>query len=310
MTGTVIFGNMCYSGYAAPLKNGNMPIRTAFLNRKPISYFGYVMDNDKSTSVENTFSKAMEDSLVRSLVVDGDSTGIAHLDYEENNYYDHYILNANSGRVYLFFRQFGFQDYSYNSCVNVFTDSRDGIIYKAVCIGKQSWMAENLRYNSPGSVFYDNDPSNGSIYGRLYSWNTAMKGAATNNTNPSGVQGICPKGWHLPSQAEWLQLTDFLGGADQAGKVLKSDKLWYENGNGTNASGFTALPSGIYNGIHWTGLTDAAYFWSTTESSSDISWVQMLYLDYSSQKAEVKTVYKTANGATDLLAPCRCLKDK
>jgi uncharacterized protein (TIGR02145 family) len=302
MPKTIIFGNFCYSGQTNPTKDYPDPIGAAFMNKKLLSYYCYNDGKGNSNTVKNIFAKAMEDSLTKALLVDIDSTGNSHLSYKGAEFMD---------PVYpIYLKQYGAMDYSYDNCVDVFTDNRDGIIYKAVCIGKQNWMAENLRYNAPASVFYDNDPSNGSIYGRLYSWNTAMKGGATNNTNPSGVQGICPKGWHLPSQAEWLQLTEFLGGADQAGKVLKSDKLWYENGNGTNASGFTALPSGIYNGIHWNGLKEAAYFWSTTESSSDKSRVQILYLGYINQKAALTTVIKTANGATDLLAPCRCLKDK
>jgi uncharacterized protein (TIGR02145 family) len=302
MPNTIIFGNFCYSGQTNPSKEYPDPIGAAFKSKKLISYYGYHDGKGDAYQVDNSFAKAMEDSLTKALIFDIDSTGYSYLSYTGVEFKD--------PRYPGYLKHDGAMDYSYDNCVDVFTDNRDGIIYKAVCIGKQNWMAENLRYNAPGSVFYNNDPSNGSIYGKLYDWKTAMNGAASVNTNPSGVQGICPKGWHLPSHAEWLQLIDALGGADLAGKVLKADKLWYENGNGTNTSGFTALPSGINNGIHWTGLTSATYFWSTTELSSDISRVQIVYLDYSSPMASVKPVYKTANGGTDFLAPCRCLKDK
>jgi uncharacterized protein (TIGR02145 family) len=81
-------------------------------------------------------------------------------------------------------------------------------------------------------------------------------------------------------------------------------------GNGTNASGFTALPAGIFNGIHWNSLTSATYFWSTTETPTDASNVQILSLDYSTDGASIHPVYKLGGGVYPFLASCRCLKDK
>jgi len=77
-----------------------------------------------------------------------------------------------------------------------FTDPRDKKTYKTVKIGKQTWMAENLNYNAKGSKCYDNKPDNCEKYGRLYDWNEAVK--------------ACPKNWHLPTQAEWTELMNFL----------------------------------------------------------------------------------------------------
>ncbi len=102
-------------------------------------------------------------------------------------------------------------------------------VYQTVQIGDQIWMAENLkttRYADgsdiplvEGSVewdaltatgkaycWYDNSTTNRDIYGGLYTWSAAMNGAASSEANPSGVQGVCPDGWHLPSDAEWKEL--------------------------------------------------------------------------------------------------------
>ena len=71
-----------------------------------------------------------------------------------------------------------------------------------------------------------------------------MQGAASSISNPSGVQGVCPEGWHLPSDGEWTQLTDYLGGVSIAcGKLKETDTTHWDspNRNATNESGFTAM---------------------------------------------------------------------
>jgi hypothetical protein len=116
------------------------------------------------------------------------------------------------------------------------TDSRDDATYKAVLIGGQVWMAENLNYDVPGNatdVCYQNNDDNCVTYGRLYNWATAMGGSASSTANPSGVQGVCPAGWHLPSSAEWNVLMKFVNpsctdnnGCDGAGTKLKATRGW------------------------------------------------------------------------------------
>lgn len=137
------------------------------------------------------------------------------------------------------------------------TDSRDNHIYRIVKIGKQWWMAENLNYlikTDPGC--YAKKLSNCFKYGRLYTWNTAMNGDSSSNTNPSGVKGICPLGWHLPSDAEWMELEKSLGmtseeanssgfrGSDVGNKLKEADTFHWKNQNinVTNSIGFTAMP--------------------------------------------------------------------
>jgi uncharacterized protein (TIGR02145 family) len=108
-----------------------------------------------------------------------------------------------------------------------------GQTYKTVKIGNQTWMAENLNFEAKGSKCYDNKPDNCKKYGRLYDWKTANE--------------ACPKGWKLPSNAEWQTLADFAGGDDKAGKKLKASSGWNDNGNGVDAVGFSALPGGFGN---------------------------------------------------------------
>ena len=165
-----------------------------------------------------------------------------------------------------------------------FTDTRDGITYSTVTIGSQIWMAENLRYEGDiplGSTtssttayryYPNNNSSNVATYGYLYNWPAAMNGASSSSSNPSGVQGICPNGWHLPSSAEWIQLSDALGNHDAA-KLAGNADLWPSGCSITNSSyfgtsGFNALPAGSYNGSYadFGGNTS---FWSTTENDSN-----------------------------------------
>lgn len=110
-----------------------------------------------------------------------------------------------------------------------FTDSRDGKKFKTVKIGTQTWMAENLNYATEKSKCYDNKPANCQKYGRLYDWADAMVidekfNKEKWNGNDANHQGVCPSGWHLPSDAEWKTLIIFIGNA--AGTKLKAKNGW------------------------------------------------------------------------------------
>jgi len=188
------------------------------------------------------------------------------------------------------------------TCGDAVTDPRDGHIYNTVQIGSQCWMAENLAYLpsvSPSSAGSETSPyyyvydyqgtdvsaakatSNYQTYGVLYNWTAAMNGEASSNSVPSGVQGACPAGWHLPSDAEWTVLTDHLGGTSVAGGKMKETGTihWYSPNTGaTNSSGFTAFPAGgrYYNGSFY-NLRFIALFWSSTEDNSSYAWSRSLY---------------------------------
>jgi uncharacterized protein (TIGR02145 family) len=164
----------------------------------------------------------------------------------------------------------------------------DGNVYQIVEIGNQVWMAENLKtthyangtslvdgtnagdiygdYTSKFYFAYNNDESNVSTYGKLYTWEAAMNGSASSSSNPSGVQGVCPNGWHMPSTAEWDELTDYLGGQNSGGKLKETGYThWNEpNSGASNSSGFTALPGGMrfYDGTFYS-LRENANFWTS-----------------------------------------------
>jgi len=135
-------------------------------------------------------------------------------------------------------------------------DSRDGKTYKTVKIGTQTWMAENLNYATNNSWCYNNMSSHCATYGRLYTWDAA--------------RSACPNGWHLPSDAEWTQLINYLGGEDVAGDKLKSNTQWNSlNEDVTNSSGFSALPGGGRgtNGS-FSQLGNYGSWWTSMEHSS------------------------------------------
>jgi len=183
--------------------------------------------------------------------------------------------------------------------------------YEAVLIGTQTWMAENLNYNASGSKcgngssLSDANTSTCDTYGRLYNWSTAMNGATSSNTNPSKVRGVCPSGWHLPSNEEWTTLTNFVG--TNAGTKLKAINGWNNhNGssdNGTDDYGFSALPGGYGNSIgYFNDVGYYGYWWSSTESNT--SYAYSRYMTYGTA-----TVSSNSYDKTDFFS-VRCVQDE
>jgi uncharacterized protein (TIGR02145 family) len=154
------------------------------------------------------------------------------------------------------------------------TDSRDGHSYKTVRIGFQVWMAENLNYAGSGTtigVCFGGSTDSCGKYGRQYTWNEALSGAVSSSANPSGVQGVCPTDWHVPSDAEWTILQ-----ASADGTQLKSTSGWSSSGNGTDAFGFRALPGGYSNGTNYINSGIVGQWWTTTESDVSNAWFREL----------------------------------
>ncbi len=171
-----------------------------------------------------------------------------------------------------------------------FTDSRNGKSYKFIGIGKQKWMAENLNLDVTNSWCYGGKADSCSKYGRLYPWSVAIDsvGAYTTPANGCGdfktcslngtVRGICPTGWHLPTEREWMYLFEVVG-SDDAAKKLKSKQYWkvYQGGNanGTDDYSFNALPAGwkyeLNGGIRYQNINERAVFWSASEFSERIA---------------------------------------
>ena len=165
----------------------------------------------------------------------------------------------------------------------------DGNSYKIVKIGNQSWMVENLNVShfrngdeipeaksqeewislgnegKPAWCSMQNDPENGKKYGKLYNW------YAVNDP-----RGLAPRGSHVPSDDEWTQLTNFLGGGVIAALQMRTIGFT-NNPNQTYRSGFTGLPGGnrINNGNFY-GLSSFGYWWSSTEFDASNAWILLL----------------------------------
>jgi len=181
----------------------------------------------------------------------------------------------------------------------------DGNVYNTVQIGNQCWMRENLRVGtrieSSGDMdddgvvekfCYDNDPANCLIYGGLYEWDEMMQYVTT-----EGVQGICPQGWHIPTDEEWKTMEMELGmsqseaddddwrGTDE-GDRMKSTNDWYLNwvGNGTNRCGFNARSGGEASYGNYHNLHNNGHWWTSSETSDDNAWWRQL----SYNKDEIK----------------------
>jgi len=205
-------------------------------------------------------------------------------------------------------------------------DNRDNRIYKSIKIADQEWMAENLDVaefrngdsipeaktneewftmglnRKPAWCFYDNDPMYRNKYGKLYNWHTV-----------NDSRGLCPEGWHIPFDDEWRKLEITLGmsrddaqGEDMRGtnegNKLKSNKGWESKGNGTNSSGFSALPAGSrsYDGsFEDKGIT--AFFWSSARRKDKALWFRALIYN-SSEVARGNTV-------SEFGFSVRCVKD-
>jgi uncharacterized protein (TIGR02145 family) len=174
-------------------------------------------------------------------------------------------------------------------------DERDGHYYNTVQINTLCWMADNLNIGTMiqgtnnmenNSIFEkycnSNNSANCDVYGGLYQWNEMMQ-----YTSMEGSQGICPLGWHLPTDAEATLVINYLGGETVAGGKMKSSGtiedgtgLWYApNFGATNESGFSALPGGYRNdeGYFYENLGINAFFWTSTGIFSDNAWSYFLY---------------------------------
>lgn len=197
----------------------------------------------------------------------------------------------------------------------VFTDSRDGKKYSIVKINSQVWMSENLNastYRNGDPIryartpeewldaaarfegawcYYDNDPKNGAVYGKLYNW------YAVNDS-----RGLATAGFHIPSDLEWSLLTEYLGGEEIAGKKMKSINGWANNGNGDNISGFKGFPGGYCDNYgFFQDINEVAYFWSSSLTDTQFAgYRKLIYYN-----AEARGDYFFKSGGFSV----RCLRD-
>ena len=189
--------------------------------------------------------------------------------------------------------------------MGILIDTRNNKSYKTVTIGSQIWMAENLNIGTRidgannqtdndiiEKYCYGDNPANCDTYGGLYQWNEMMQYVTT-----AGTQGICPDGWHLPTDSEWNTLEIELGmtqaqangtgyrGTDQGSQMADNEPLWTDGALDQNGafgnSGFAALPSGFRNTSgSFYNLSSNAYFWSSLESGTN-AWLRLLHYDNS-----------------------------
>ncbi len=187
--------------------------------------------------------------------------------------------------------------------------------YKSIRIETQEWMNLNLDVSvfrngdpipearsdeewqkageegKPAWCYYENKTENGSKSGRLYNW------FAVNDK-----RGLAPAGWHVSSDAEWRNTTDFLGGEDAAGTKMKSGTGWDKDGNGTNESSFTGLPGGCrdLNG-KFSGKGSIGFWWSSVEYDKTLAWYRCIDI---SPYYVYRTNYYKQNGLS-----VRCIRD-
>ncbi len=208
----------------------------------------------------------------------------------------------------------------------------DGNTYQSVIIGGQTWFKQNLNVskysdgtpipevNDPNEwnnlttgawCYYNNDPANGTTYGKLYNW-YAVAGIYDEDSfyDTTLRKKLAPTGWHIPNnsdcicESEWIKLINFLGGRFVAGGKLKEEGTmhWQSPNTSTNISRFTALPGG-YRGNFGTfdNITNNAGFWTFSESDFSSAWFYFLYNDL--------VIIDQASNSKKLGYSVRCIKD-
>ncbi|MCX6234148.1 MAG: M6 family metalloprotease domain-containing protein [Bacteroidetes bacterium] len=200
-----------------------------------------------------------------------------------------------------------------DECGNTIT--YEGKTYNTIQIGIQCWFKENLNIGTQidtkinqtnngiiEKYCYNNLETNCTVYGGLYQWNEMMQYATTEE-----IQGICPTGWHIPSNTEWWNLSNYLGSFFVVGGLLKETGFehWLTPNTGaTNSSGFNAIPGGLYEKQYslFTYLTTYAHFWSSSEY--DTANAKGWYLQYNSNRISWSNFWVKSYGFS-----VRCLKD-
>jgi uncharacterized protein (TIGR02145 family) len=215
-------------------------------------------------------------------------------------------------------------------CPVPIADSRDGKAYRTITIGTQPWMAENLNYDVPGSRCYGDNLANCTTYGRLYDWTAAMTLPSFCNSSACPEQinakhrGICPSGWHIPSVADWDKLMRYVDGSSgtsspydspTAGKYLKTTSGWknynnnsssYDDGNGTDYYGFSALPGGCYYFGSFKNIGYNGDWWSASEYDGSSAYRFDLY---GGDKAGWEDIESNRKHDKLNLFSVRCVKD-
>ncbi|MCF0217251.1 MAG: fibrobacter succinogenes major paralogous domain-containing protein [Fibrobacteraceae bacterium] len=277
------------------------------------AYAKYMAGLGNSSSSNEGGASNCVDTLKQNAIHNSCTDGATALFNNVSTSYNDVSLTCQNGKWYATGVEFG-----------SFADERDGQIYKTVKIGEQTWMAENLNYEPKGvpsdvdsvkgydwSGCYDSAPSNCETYGRLYTWGVVMNDSNctyldSNECNPDAKrQGICPEGWHVPTDKEFGTLYKTIGDTLWAGQNLKSANDWSSGTKGYDIYGFSVLPAGFW------GLDDenevfkfykgGAYLWSSSQYGSPKAFVWV----FIGEEPYVKRILFLKAEA----ASVRCIKD-
>ncbi|MBO7481664.1 MAG: hypothetical protein J6T63_06110 [Bacteroidales bacterium] len=235
------------------------------LTSNSVTFYGSVYYNGGESVTCGFVYGTDEQNMTDTVVADSDageySYEVSGLQPFTNYYYKAFATNS-VATTFGAVRSFKTATEAGSCITGSFTDTRDGNVYATVTIGDQTWMAENLRFrgNLPlltgvgQYVVYPNDDStNVELYGYLYSQEAALNGTTMSSQIPSGLRGVCPYGWHLPSEGEWRQLINMYDRTIASQQLAGSPELWtrsnqmyVENAN-FGASCFNAVPAGVYD---------------------------------------------------------------
>ncbi len=267
------------AGFSNNKFTGTAPLTVHFFDKSsnsPTSWLWDFGDNNTSTEQNPVHTYNNENTYTVSLTV-------------TNSYGSNTLVKQNLIRI-------GYNLPSSEPCPGTPTvTDLDGNVYNTVLIGNQCWMKENLNVGvkidsyadaTNNSVIekycYNNVDNNCDTYGGLYQWNELVQ------YNEGNRQGICPYGWHIPSDEEWKALEIYLGMSpheanqtdlrgESEGGYLKSQSGWTPNGNlngnGSNVTGFTALPGGWCDiSRNFNGISNGGFFWTRTSASQTRAW--------------------------------------
>ena len=228
--------------------------------------------------------------------------------------------------------ELSFTTYAPTACGGYTVTDYDGNVYHTLPLGQQCWLQENMRtthfadgtWIAAGQSVSDAAPyryapygdSNVPTYGYLYNWAAVTHRVSSDTTASSVSQGVCPTGWHVPNTDEWIQLANYVGSQPQyvcngdsslIAKALASPKNWKRSTNAcaagyepetNNTTGFSALPTGGYNGS--SPFTCHAFFWSAL--SAEIEYPSQFHFMYYTDSVYFSAINNDA-------FPVRCLRD-
>lgn len=333
LSNTIIFNNSCYSGATVKkILHGNIngvpvnvilteTVANAFMGRNPIAYYGWNFDDLTAGPVDNYIATQAEENFISRLADSADSTGMAYRK-PNGDLFIFDLLPLNNPRE-LRLSHFNKDSFCYQEpCEETFTDPRDGQVYKTVCIGDQVWMAENLR----ATKYNDNTPIATGHSNSL--WSALTTGAYTiyPHSNINGLnsdaevleaygalyngyavdasKGLCPLGWHVPTDEDWTELVEYVVAevGEGAGNALKSCRQvnhpdggdcaisehprWDSDAvhSGYDVFGFSALPGGYRNGTNgsYEMVGRFGLWWSASGSSNNTAYRRAMGSNFNS----------------------------